>query len=83
MMRSMALVRGRRTVLALAGILLTASPALIGRSLADDTPEERTTLKGIKALKVGVRDLHPDAEADGLTAGQLPAMWSCGCGRLA
>ena len=71
MMRAMALVRTRRTVLALAGILLAASPAVIGRSWADDTPEERATLKGIKAVKVVVRDLHPDAQADGLTADQL------------
>ena len=71
MMRLIAVIRGRRIVLALAVTLLVASPALIGRSWADDTPEERATLKGIKAVKVVVRDLHPDAEADGLTAGQL------------
>lgn len=71
MMRLIAVIRGRRIVLALAVTLLVASPALIGRSWADDTPEERITLKGIKAVKVVVRDLHPDAEADGLTAGQL------------
>ena len=58
-------------VVGVAAMLLSVSPALIDRSRADDTLEERATLKGIKAVKVVVRDLHPDAEADGLTTGQL------------
>jgi hypothetical protein len=70
-MRLMTHVRGSRIVLALAVAVLTASLALVGRVWADDTPEERATLKGIKAVKVVVRDLHRDAEADGLTARQL------------
>jgi len=64
-------IQGRLTMVALAAILLVAPQALMHRSWADDTPEERATLKGIKAVKVVVRDLHPDAEADGLTTGQL------------
>ena len=58
-------------VVGVAAMLLAVSPALIGRSRADDTLEERATLKGIKAVKVVVRDLHPDAEADGLTTSHL------------
>ena len=71
MIRVMALVGGRRTIFALAAILVIAFPALIRQGWADDTPEERATLRGIKAVKVVVRDLHPDAEADGLTSSQL------------
>jgi hypothetical protein len=69
MIRKMAHGRGR--VLGLAALLLAVLPTLLGRSWADDTPEERATLRGIKLVKVVVRDLHPDVEADGLTGGQL------------
>ena len=71
MLRLMAFIRRHRIVLALAIVLLAVSPPLTGRSWADNTPEERATLKGIKAVKIVVRDLHPDAEADGLTVRQL------------
>jgi hypothetical protein len=71
MTRATALTARGRIALGMAALLLTVSPVLASLARADDTPEERTTLKGIKAVKVVVRDLHPDAEADGLTAGQL------------
>jgi len=71
MTRAMALTARGRIALGMTALLLTVPPVLASPARADDTPEERITLKGIKAVKVVVRDLHPDAEADGLTAGQL------------
>jgi hypothetical protein len=71
MTRATLLMARGRIALGMAALLLTVSPVLASPARADDTPEERTTLKGIKAVKVAVGDLHPDAQADGLTAGQL------------
>ncbi len=36
-----------------------------------DTPGQRATLKGIKAVAVAVEDTHADAERDGLTRNRL------------
>jgi hypothetical protein len=51
------------TGLLLLGIAVPAWPL--------DTPEARSTLKGIPSIRVIVEDLDPDAERDGLTKDQL------------
>jgi len=69
MTRAMALTAGGRIALSMAALLLTVPPVLASPARAGDISEERITLKGIKTVKVVVRDLHPDAEASG-AAGQ-------------
>jgi hypothetical protein len=71
MVRTMAAIPHARTSLRITALLFIASAVLAVSGWADDTPEERATLRGIKAVRLVVWDLHPDAEADGLTAGQL------------
>jgi len=71
MTRATALMARGRLALGTAALLLTVSPVLASPARADDTPEERASLKGIKAVKLVVSDLHPDAQADGLAADQL------------
>ena len=50
------------------GVVLLLLVSIPGRA---DTPEERATLKGLMAVGVMVGMLGPDAEANGLTIGQL------------
>ena len=71
MVPTLAAISRLRRSLRITALLFIASVALAASGWADNTPEERATLRGIKAVKLVVWGLHPDVEADGLTAGQL------------
>jgi hypothetical protein len=56
----------RRVLLLLALMILSISPVI-----AQDTEDERKTLKGIKSITVSVEHLNPAIEGKGLTVEQL------------
>lgn len=71
MQRIAFLPRGR-IVLEIALTLLSTSLAITVPALgAADDPDSRATLRGIKAIRVLVESMRPDAERDGLRKAQL------------
>lgn len=64
-MRRIAFFLPASAVIGMALFLLTVP------SLAIDIPNERATLKGLKAVNLAVERIDPEAEKDGLTKSQL------------